>query len=54
MKETILNDNEFAIVFDNGTTIIANINAVPNIIKMFNNLMEKKETVTETVNTPVN
>lgn len=54
MKETILNDNEFAIVLDNGATIIANINAVPNIIKMFNNLMEKKETVTETVDTPVN
>lgn len=55
MKETILNDNEFAIVLDNGTIIIANINAVPNIIKMFNNLMEKKETsVTETTDTPVN
>lgn len=42
MKETILSNNEFAIVLNNGVSIITNIDAIPNVIKMLETLGEKK------------
>ena len=55
MRETKLSNNEIALVLENGMSIIVNIDAVPNIIKMLNNLQTNNAaSVTKLTVTPVN